>query len=90
MIVAMKSHKPALRRAIKIVGGQRKLARELTEELGKKSPGRKITQSHVWGWLNEAKKFPPEICAPIEIVTSRYEGGPVRAGEFRSDLFGLT
>jgi DNA-binding transcriptional regulator YdaS (Cro superfamily) len=62
-----------------LVAGQRELARRLTEEVGKP-----ISQAHVWGWLNEVNKFPPEMCAPIERITD----GHVRRDDLRPDLFG--
>jgi DNA-binding transcriptional regulator YdaS (Cro superfamily) len=60
------------------VKGQRALARKLSEETGQR-----ISQAHVWGWLNEVEKFPPEMCGPIQRIT----GGEVRRYDLRPDIF---
>lgn len=74
----MSTHREALIKAIEIAGGQRALARKLSEETGEE-----VSQAAVWGWLNKAKKFPPEMCGPIERVCE----GRVSKHEFRPDLF---
>lgn len=65
-------HHDALRRAISLCGGQSALAGKL---------GRK--QQHVWFWLNEAKKLPPEVAIGIETAT----GGAVTRHELRPDIY---
>lgn len=55
--------KETLLKAVEIAGGQAHLARAVRVVL----PDSKISQVHVWGWLNEAKiEVPPaEYVLPI-------------------------
>jgi DNA-binding transcriptional regulator YdaS (Cro superfamily) len=62
----------ALRKAIKEVGGQAKLAKLL----GKK-------QGQVGNWLHRDKKVPAAVCADIEAAT----GGAVTCQQLRPDVF---
>jgi DNA-binding transcriptional regulator YdaS (Cro superfamily) len=62
----------ALRKAIKEVGGQAKLAKLL----GKK-------QGQVGNWLHRDKKVPAALCADIEALT----GGAVTREQLRPDVF---
>jgi DNA-binding transcriptional regulator YdaS (Cro superfamily) len=62
----------ALRKAIKSVGGQAKLAKLL----GKK-------QGQVNNWLHRDKKVPADLCADIEAAT----GGAVTCQQLRPDVF---
>jgi len=59
------SSKTALRRAIKVAGGQSSLARKI----GGKT-GRNLRQGNIWAWLNRTKQVPPEIAVHIEIITN--------------------
>lgn len=56
----------ALNRAIKAIGGQAALARELANR-----SGRPIRQGHVWAWLYRTKRVPPEIAPHIEAATEK-------------------
>jgi DNA-binding transcriptional regulator YdaS (Cro superfamily) len=62
----------ALRKAIKEVGSQAKLARLLGKQ-----------QGHIGKWLHRDKKVPAEVCADIEAAT----GGVVTCQQLRPDVF---
>lgn len=66
-------------RAIKITGGQTALANAISPVVD-----RKITQSHVWTWLNRDKAVPAEYCRAIEHATN----GQITACQLRPDVFG--
>ena len=66
----------ALKRAVKLAGGQSPLARALRE-----AGNKRITQAHVWDWLNRRGYAPAEVCAAIEAAT-----GVTRA-ELRPDIY---
>ena len=68
----------ALRKAVKIAGGQSALARKLSYLTGKK-----ITQAHVWNWLNRDEELPGEYCIPVEKIVE----GQVTRNELRQDLY---
>lgn len=53
-----------LERAVAIAGSQSALASALS------NPSRKVTQAHIWNWLNRNKGIPAEICPSIERVTA--------------------
>lgn len=55
----------ALKRAIKIAGGQSALARDLSVLTGKR-----IRQGNVWSWLMRTKRVPPEVAPYIERITA--------------------
>lgn len=55
-----------LKRAVKIVGGQSALARELTDATGKH-----FRQGNIWSWLNTTKRVPPEVAPHIESITAK-------------------
>jgi DNA-binding transcriptional regulator YdaS (Cro superfamily) len=66
-------HRETLERAIKIVGGQAKLAAAIGTD-----------QPSISFWLNRAKKgVPPEYCIPIEVAT----GAEVWRWQLRPDVF---
>lgn len=52
--------KETLQKAVKLAGGQTKLASGIRARM----PGSKVGQVHVWGWLNELKA----PCPPAEVV----------------------
>ena len=66
----------ALKRAVKLAGGQSPLARAIRE-----AGVARITQGHVWSWLNRRRSAPAEVCAAIEAAT-----GVTRA-ELRPDIY---
>lgn len=68
----------ALLRAIKIVGGQSHLARELQALTGKP-----LRQGNVWSWLNRTGHVPAEFAIPIE----RLVKGRVTRFELRPDIY---
>lgn len=55
--------KESLQKAVDLAGGQAHLARGIRARL----PGSKVSQVHVWGWLNAVKcEVPPaEVVIPI-------------------------
>lgn len=61
-----------LEKAVSLLGGQTKLAKELG-----------VKQQNVWSWLRIAKKIPAEVCIPIEKATQ----GQVKKEELRPDIF---
>lgn len=72
----------ALEKAVQIVGGQSKLARSLTESVGKT-----INQSDVWYWLNKSSRgVPAEYCQAFEDITE----GKIKREDLRPDIFGAT
>ncbi|MCB1667613.1 MAG: YdaS family helix-turn-helix protein [Porticoccaceae bacterium] len=54
----------ALRKAIKIIGGQTATARAISRKTGVL-----IRQQHVWNWLNRDGGVPPEYAPILEEVT---------------------
>jgi DNA-binding transcriptional regulator YdaS (Cro superfamily) len=70
----------ALQQAIKIVGGQSALARELTD-----ATGELVRQGNVWSWLNRTKKVPPEVAPHIESITAK-KGTKVPRAELCPDF----
>lgn len=62
----------ALRHAVKIVGSQAALAREI-----------KVSQPRLWAWLNKVDRIPAEFCAAIETAT----GGKITRKQLRPDIF---
>ncbi len=68
----------ALKKAVRIAGGQAKLAAKLTELMG-----RSIKQAHVWNWLNRDNAIPAEYCVPVE----RAVDGGVTRYDLRPDVF---
>lgn len=66
----------ALRRAIKIAGGQSALAVKLPLS----SEGRPVSQARVSLWILRDKKAPSEVCPDIEALTG------VRCEELRPDV----
>lgn len=70
----------ALKKAIKLVGGQSKLARKCNELSNGKF---KIRQQHVYNWLNRAKKVPAEYVLLIEKATKN----KVKRSELRPDIY---
>jgi len=68
-----------LANAIEIVGGQTALAKRITSFSGKR-----ISQGHVWCWLNRDNRVPPEYCFAIEKATD----GRVTKSQLRPDIFG--
>jgi DNA-binding transcriptional regulator YdaS (Cro superfamily) len=62
----------ALRRAVKLVGSQAKLARIV-----------KVAQPSVWWIINNRSKVPAEWCLLIEAATA----GEITAHELRPDLY---
>ena len=70
-----------LRRVIELVGGQVALAAAIRQRI----PGCKVSQAHVWKWLNRAKcPVPPAeyVCAMAEAVD--YEVTP---HQLRPDVY---
>lgn len=55
--------KESLLQAVRLAGGQVHLARGIRERI----PGSKVSQVHVWGWLNSVQMEvpPPETVIPI-------------------------
>lgn len=55
--------KESLQQAVSLAGGQAQLARGIREHL----PDSKVSQVHVWGWLNSVKFEvpPPEVVLAI-------------------------
>ncbi len=62
----------ALKRAVKIAGGQTALARKVGTR-----------QGNVWSWLNRTRRVPAEFVIKIEDAT----GGRVPRHELRPDIF---
>lgn len=54
--------KEALHKAVRIVGSQSRLAREI---------GNGVTQAHVYYWLTRAQVVPAEYCPTIEYIVKR-------------------
>ena len=48
----------ALRKAVKVAGGQTALARAVDAK-----------QVNIWSWLNRSKRTPPEYVIPVEKAT---------------------
>lgn len=69
---------PTVRKAVEIVGSQKRLAERLSEVMG-----RSIKQQHVWRWLNTVRVIAAEFVIPIELVTD----GQVTRHELRPDLY---
>lgn len=62
----------ALKKAVKLTGGQVHLAKALTERTG-----HPIKQGHVWNWLNRSKRLPERYALHVEAIT----GGKVKASQ---------
>lgn len=75
-----KSHVAALKRAIKIAGGQKPLADKMRPFCGEKNPN--PSQALVWNWLERESYIPPEWWLPIEKATD----GKVTGRDLRPDL----
>jgi DNA-binding transcriptional regulator YdaS (Cro superfamily) len=76
---------PFLSKAVELAGGQAKLAAGI--KAWHKAHGRdvKISQAHVWNWLNSDTMQPPaEHCRAIEDITN----GEVTRYQLRPDVFG--
>jgi DNA-binding transcriptional regulator YdaS (Cro superfamily) len=72
--------KTALRKAVKLAGGQAPLASELS-----RITRRNVTQAHVWNWLNRNHTLGAEWVIPIEQAV----GGVVTRHQLRPDLYPL-
>lgn len=55
----------ALKRAVKLAGGQTELAAKVNETVNGTGI-KKINQQHIWNWINRDKKVPAEYGIPIE------------------------
>lgn len=77
---------PFLDKAVGIVGGQVALSNALRAWHLRQGRVVKISQAHVWNWLNDAKSpMPPaEHCRAIEEAT----GGQITRYDLRPDVFG--
>ncbi len=64
----------ALKKAVRLVGGQTALAKTVD-----------VKQGHVWWWLNKSGKAPAEKCIGIERATN----GAVTRHELRPDIYPL-
>lgn len=64
----------ALKRAVRIAGGQTALARLIHRK-----------QAHIWNWLNVSKRVPAEAVLAIEDAVS----GQVTRFELRPDIYRL-
>lgn len=71
-------NKAALKKAVRLAGGQAPLAAKLAEIMGKP-----IKQAHVWNWLNRDSQLPGEACIPVEKAVS----GQVTRQDLRPDLY---
>lgn len=67
----------AIAHAAAIAGGQSALAKELRHL----TPNNKISQGHVWSWINRSGRVPAEYCAAIEKLTG------VTKEQLRPDIF---
>ena len=63
-----------LQEAIRKAGGQTALAKRLS------AGGRKVSQGHIWAWLNRDGRAPEDVCPGIEAVTD------VRCERLRPDV----
>ena len=79
LFVGFLMKKEALEAAMEQLGGQRSLARLLTER------GIPVAQAHVWNWLNRNKEVPAHICPHLECMTH----GEVTCRELRPDVFAV-
>lgn len=68
----------ALRRAIELAGGQSALARKLSQLTGDR-----ITQVHVWNWLNRSGR----ITDKYTIAAERAVDSEVTRRDLRPDLY---
>lgn len=81
MSIFVAMSRESLQRAVDLAGGQASLARRVRALV----QGSKISQVHVWGWLNSVKcKVPPaEVVIPIaEALEYR-----ITPHELRADLY---
>lgn len=69
----------ALNRAVELCGSQRELARRLAVRM--KDP--KISQAHVWKWIQKGQA-PAEVCRAIEAEVE----GKVTRYKLRPDVYG--
>lgn len=71
----------ALKRAVKLAGGQTALADKCA-----KVSGRKCDQGNVWSWLNRSKRVADEWAIPVEMALKGMPDAPTRH-ELRPDLY---
>lgn len=62
----------ALRKAVKLAGGQTQLADALS-----KRTNHPIKQAHVWNWLNRSKRLPERYALHVEAILD----GKVKASQ---------
>lgn len=67
-------HETPIQEAVRLAGGQTALAKALSTD------ERKVSQGHVWAWLNRDGKPPEDQCPAIERITG------VRCERLRSDV----
>jgi len=73
--------KESLKKAVALTGGQVALAAAIRGEL----PGVKVSQGHVWKWLNRASRpMPP---AEYVIAIARATGFAVTPHQLRQDIY---
>ena len=76
----------SLSNAVHIAGGQVKLAAKIKHWHAQQGNTIKISQAHVWNWLNSDSLMPPaEHCRAIEEITN----GSISRYDLRPDVFGL-
>lgn len=71
-------NKAAIKRAVKLAGGQVALAKRVAEITGKP-----VRQPYVWNWLNRDAELSPEWVIPIETATD----GRVTRHQLRPDIY---
>lgn len=71
----------SLQKAVDLAEGQAKLARGIREH----SPGSKVSQVHIWGWLNTVKTEVPPAESVLPIV--KYLDYQVTPHQLRPDLY---
>lgn len=68
----------AIRKAVKLAGGQVALAKKVAE-----ITGRPVVQSHVWNWMNRNERVAAEWVIPIETAVE----GRVSRHDLRPDIY---
>lgn len=75
----------SLYKAVEILGGQVRLATAIKNWNMAHGGNVKISQAHIWNWLNSRSPMPPsEHCRAIEEITQ----GAVTRYDLRPDVFG--
>jgi DNA-binding transcriptional regulator YdaS (Cro superfamily) len=77
----------SFQKAVGLIGGQARTAVAIKNWHASKGREVKVSQAHVWNWLNSNSPMPPaEHCRAIEEITN----GEITRYNLRPDVFGTS